>query len=75
MLFLKKKKNEYPKNAKYKIGDLVNFKYRGDIYFGFIYGAKEVENNEIVYTIQLGGQCPAFIYEYKEKDIMGLRLE
>ena len=36
------KKNKYPINAKYKIGDFVNFRYRGELYFGYIYGAKEV---------------------------------
>ena len=67
------KKNKYPINAKYKKGDFVNFRYRGELYFGYIYDAKEVMYGKITYTIQIGGQCPALIYDYKEEDILGLK--
>ena len=52
--------------------DFVNFRYRGELYFGYIYDASEV-NGKIEYTIQIGGQCPALIYNYKEEDIIGLK--
>lgn len=67
-----KKKNKYPINAKYKIKDFVNFRYRNELYFGYIYDAKEVDG-KILYTIQIGGQCPGFIYDYKEENIIGLK--
>ena len=70
-MFFKKKK-KYPENAKYKINDFVNFRYRGELYFGYIYEASEVDG-KIQYTIQIGGQCPALIYNYKEEDIIGLK--
>lgn len=70
-MFFKKKK-KYPDNAKYMLKDFVNFRYRNELYFGYIYEAKEV-NGKILYTIQIGGQCPAFIENYKEEDIIGLR--
>lgn len=69
--FLKKKK-KYPEEAKYKLGDFVNFRYRDELYFGYIYGAK-IKDDKIIYDIQIGGQCPAVIYDYKEEDIIGLK--
>ena len=70
MLFKKKKK--YPEIAKYKMDDFVNFRYRGELYFGYIYDA-DIVDGKIEYTIQIGGQCPALIYKYKEEDIIGLK--
>ena len=72
MLFFKKKK-KYPEIAKYKDGDYVNFRYRNELYFGYIYDAKVDSENKVIYTIQIAGQCPALIYNYKEEDIIGLK--
>ncbi|MBR4836446.1 MAG: hypothetical protein IKU99_05485 [Clostridia bacterium] len=68
-----KKKPSYPENAKYKKGDFVNFRRRGDLSFGYIYEAFEGENGKITYTIQIGGQCPAMLYDWKEEDILGIK--
>lgn len=68
-----KKKNKYPETAKYKKGDFVNFRYRDELYFGYIFMAYISKDNKITYTIQIGGQCPSFIYDYKEEDIIGLK--
>lgn len=68
--FFKKKK--YPETAKYSKGDYVNFRYRDELYFGFIYEAYLVDG-KIVYDIQIGGQCPSVIKNYKEEDIIGLK--
>ena len=68
-----KKKYTYPENAKYKKGDFVNFKRRGELSFGYIYEAFVDGEGKISYTIQIGGQCPAMIYNWKEEDIMGLK--
>ena len=72
MCFLFKKKKVYPINAKYKLKDYVNFRYRGELYFGFLYDARELDG-KIIYTIQIAGQCPSLIYNYKEEDIIGLK--
>ena len=73
-MFFRKKKNKYPEEAKYKIRDFVNFRYNNELYFGYIYDASiNKETLEIIYTIQVCGQCPIFIYNYKEKDIIGLK--
>ena len=68
-----KKKNKYTEIAKYKDGDYVNFRYRNELYFGYIYDAKVDNENKVIYTIQIAGQCPALIYNYKEEDIIGLK--
>lgn len=67
------KRNKYPEKAKYKKGDFVNFRRRGELCFGYIYEASEGKDGGITYTIQIGGQCPAFIYDWKEEDIIGLK--
>jgi len=68
-----KKKYIYPENAKYKKGDFVNFRHRDDLCFGYIYEAFRDTDGKITYTIQIGGQCPAFLYNWKEEDIIGLK--
>lgn len=68
-----KNKDKYPEAAKYKKGDFVNFRRRGELYFGYIYEAFADKEGNISYTIQIGGQCPAFIYDWKEEDIIGLK--
>ena len=68
-----KRKKKYPEIAKYKLSDYVNFRYRGELYFGYIYEAFVDKDNKVTYTIQIGVQCPALIYDYKEEDIIGLK--
>ena len=68
-----KKKKVYPEVAKYKEDDIVSFRYRGDLAFGYIHDAKLADGGEVLYTIQLGGQCPALLYDFKESDIIGLK--
>lgn len=70
-LFNKKKK--YPEAAKYKEDDYVSFRYRDDLAFGYIYDAKVDGDGKVSYTIQLGGQCPALLYDFKEENIVGLK--
>ena len=75
-MFFKKlfaKKEKYPENAKYQKGDFVNFRRRDDLCFGYIYEAFTDSEGKILYTIQIGGQCPAFIYNWKEEDSIGLK--
>lgn len=68
-----KKKKKYPETAKYKEDDLVTFRYRDDLSFGYIYDAKIDADGKVSYTIQLGGQCPALLYDFKEENIIGLK--
>ena len=63
------KKSSYPENAKYKLRDFVRFRHRDELHFGFIHEAR-VENGEVLYTIQMGGECPTFVYNYSEERIV-----
>ena len=58
-----KRKEKYPLGVKYNKGDFVNFRYRDELYFGYIFMAYVGEDKKITYTIQLGGQCPSFLYD------------
>lgn len=75
MLFDKIFKKNKPDTsiAKYKKGDLVNFRYRGELCFAFIYEIFVDKENNVSYTLQLGGQCPALLHGWKEEDILGLK--
>ena len=67
----KNKKSAYPENAKYKFRDFVRFRHRGELHFGFIHEANVDEEGNVMYTIQMGGECPTFVYNYKEENIVG----
>ena len=41
--------------------------------FAWIYGAKVDKSGAVSYTMQVGGQCPALIYDVPETDIIGLK--
>lgn len=62
-------------NSKYQIGDVVVFRKRGELMFGWIYLIYEAKDESILYDIQIGGQCTAIIYGFKEADIIGLKDE
>ena len=66
-------KKKYPAVAKYKEKDFVNFYHRGEMRFAWIYGAKVDKSGAVSYTMQVGGQCPALIYDVPETDIIGLK--
>lgn len=71
MFFFQKK---YPAAAKYKLKDFVNFYHRGEMRFAWVYDAKvDKTSGEILYTMQVGGQCPALVYDVSETDIIGLK--
>ncbi len=65
----------YPKQAKYQKKDFVNFMRRGELCFGWIYDAKADRHGNVTYTLQIGGQCPSFICNFKEEDIIGLKTD
>ena len=71
MFFFKKK---YPAVAKYKLKDFVNFYHRGEMRFAWVYDATvDKSTGAVSYTMQVGGQCPALIYNVPEDDIIGLK--
>jgi hypothetical protein len=66
----KEKKSDWPEKAIYKPRDFVRFRHRGELHFGFVNEAR-VEDGEVLYTLQMGGECPTFVYNYKEDQIVG----
>lgn len=52
-MFFKRKK-EVIIDSKFKKGDFVNFRYKDDLRFGIVYDIKKV-NDEIIYSVQMGG--------------------
>ena len=69
-LFRKRKKVNIEKiDSKYQIGEYVHFRYRDELYFGYVFSAYKTINGDIKYDIQVGGQCPAIIKGVEEKTI------
>lgn len=68
MCFFKKKKKEVIVGL-YKKGDNINFPFKNEMTPGIIYDIKKDEEGEIIYDIQIGGECPAIIRGIKEKFI------
>ena len=66
----KQKKDVWPEEAKYKYRDFVRFRYRGEIRFGFVFEVKVDADGDFAYTIQMGGECPTFVYDFKEGSII-----
>ena len=59
-------KSSIETNTTYKIGQFVHFRYRDELYFGYVNWIYKGTNNEILYDIQVGGQCPAIIKGIRE---------
>ena len=67
-----KKKTKEPEpvtGSKFLPGDDVYFKHRGDRTYGRICRVYSGECGEILYDVQVGGQCPYFLYGKKEEDL------
>lgn len=56
-MFFKKKKRI---NSKFEVNDLVFFHYNNDLKLGNIVKIYEIDNN-ILYDVQIGGECPSII--------------
>lgn len=68
MCFFKRKKTIIEKvDSKFDIGDSVYFRYKEELYFGYVMSVRKNINNEIVYSIQIGGECPVVIRDIKEE--------
>lgn len=72
MCFFRKKPKQPVERiiSKYSYGDQVRFRYKGEICPGIVYGVAKNAKNEIIYTIQIGGECPAIIGDVKEENVI-----
>ena len=58
--------------TKFKMGEPVGFRYRGELTHGWIYEIHAKEGIETLYDVQIGGQCPAILYNLKESELKPL---
>ena len=70
MCFRRRTKETIQINSKYNVRDYVDFYYKDDIYFGHISNIYLDSNNEVIYDIDIAGQCPATLTEIKETKVI-----
>jgi hypothetical protein len=75
--WFRKRKQSTPKiESKFHKGDYVNFRYKDELYFGWIwtiYTRKVNDRVLVFYDIQLGGQCPSILREVPESKVLNLK--
>lgn len=75
-IFRKKNKPKIIIDSKYKKGDCVNFRYKDELYFGWIWSIyyKNIDGvPQIAYDIQIGGQCPTIVRGILENKILSIK--
>ena len=70
MLFGRRKKVTIEIISKFRLDDFVDFYYRDDIYFGKISKVYLAPTGEVLYDIDIAGQCPATLTEIKEEKVI-----
>lgn len=65
-----RKKPKVQIHGKYFVGQFVHFRYRADLKPGYVYSIHLDKDNNVVYDIQVGGECPAVIVNIKEEEIV-----
>ena len=70
MLFRKRSKAVSYPESKYMINDYVDFFHKDDIYFGHICNIYLDENKQVLYDIDIAGQCPATLTGINESKIV-----
>jgi len=59
-------------NSKFKKGQTVGYKKEIYLSIGHIYNIKKDNDGNILYDIQIGGECPAIIYDIKEDKVVDI---
>lgn len=68
MCLFKRKKKVYEKvESKFDIGDSVYFRYKEELYFGYVTSVRKNDEGIILYSVQIGGECPVTIRDIKEE--------
>ena len=70
MFFRKKRKELIQINSKFKLNDFVDFYYLDDIYFGRISNIYLASDGDVLYDIDIAGQCPATLSEISEEKVI-----
>ena len=72
----KTKLNKSKIESRFKKGDFVNFRYRDELCFGWIWSiyTRKIDERQIIhYDIQVGGQCPAVVIGIPESKVLGIK--
>ena len=71
MCFFRKKKPKVVIESKYHEGDFVRFRdNRDDLLVGYVYEVKLDKDGNIIYDIQIGGECPAIKHDIPENKVL-----
>lgn len=70
MCFRKKSKEIIKIESKFHLGDYVDFYYKDDVYFGYISNISLDANKQVIYDIDIAGQCPATLSDIKEEKVI-----
>jgi len=75
MFFRKREKRPIIVTNIYHLGDYVDFFYKDDLYFGHISKINLDESNNVIYDIDIAGQCPTTITDVSESKIVRIHKE
>lgn len=70
MFWRKKKKVTIEVISKFKVDDFVDFYHKDDIYFGKISKVYLDGSGEVLYDIDIAGQCPATLTEINQDKVI-----
>ena len=74
MCFKKEKANVLI-NSKYDLNDYVDFFYKDDVYFGHISNIYLDEEMNVIYDIDIAGQCPTTFTKIPEEKLIRFHKE
>ena len=70
-MYLKRRNKQIVKvDSKFAVGDYVDFYHRDDLYFGHISKIYLDANKQVLYDIDIAGQCPATLTEISEEKVI-----
>ena len=71
IMCLFKKKKPVAIDSKYRLDEFVLFKdHKNEATHGTIYNVKLMDDGQIMYDIQVGGECPAIIKDIPENKVI-----
>ena len=75
MCLFKKRKiaKQVPSSYKYPLGSTVGFKHKGDFTRAYVYEVYLNDDGQVVYDLQLGGECPSIIKGIEESKIREIK--
>ena len=66
----RKKKIIVQIESKFKVNDYVDFFYKDDLYFGHVANIYLDDNKNVIYDIDIAGQCPTTFTNIKEEKLV-----